>query len=382
VTTAVVGGALANKAGYGGEAWVRLSWVLGLRQLGLDAWLVEDIDSAHCVDHNGSPVAAADSYNVAYFEQVAADFGLAERAVLRVDGGRETYGAGDGALAEVRAEADLVLNIGGHLPAEDLFPRARRVYIDIDPGWTQFWHAKGDPGARLAGHHDFYTIAENIGTPRCSIPCGGLEWRAIRQPVVLSDWPVTAGPGPGRFTTVATWRNPLGPLGDGSLGAKHHEFRRFVELALDAAAVHELALRIDPEDAADRRLLEDNGWHIVDPNEVARTPADFRDYVRGSGAEFSAAQGVYAHTSSGWFSDRSLRYLASGRPILVQDTGLDILAVGEGLLTFDSLVEARAAEARIAADYPAHAAAARAIAERYFDSDLVLGRLLDEVGVS
>jgi hypothetical protein len=264
-----------------------------------------------------------------------------------------------------------------------LFPRARRVYIDIDPGWTQFWHDSGDPGARLGGHHAFYTIAENIGTPGCPIPTGGLAWRTIRQPVVLAHWPVMPGPGPGRFTTVATWRNPFGPVGDGSLGAKHHEFRRFVELARTSTSTHELALRVDPGDGADRRLLAANGWLVVDAAEVARTPADFQAYVQGSGAEFSPAQGVYAHTASGWFSDRSLRYLASGRPVLVQDTGIaDHYPVGEGLVTFDSLAEARDGETRIEADYPAHAAAARAIAERYFDSDLVLARLLDEVGVS
>jgi hypothetical protein len=393
VTSAVVGGALANKAGYGGEAWIRMSWVVGLRRLGIDAWLVEDIDSATCTDRLGSPAPARDSYNRAYFDDVVAAFGLTDRAVLRVvdstkTGADEIYGAGAGALAALREEAELVVNIGGHLPAEVLFPRARRVYVDIDPGWTQYWHASGNPGARLCGHHALYTIAENLGTARCPIPTGGLAWRTIRQPVVLADWPVVPGPGSGRFTTVATWRNSFGPVGalagsDGPLGAKHHEFRRFVDLARDSTAVYELALRVDAGDAADRELLATNGWLVVDAAEVARTPADFQAYVQGSGAEFSPVQGVYAHTSSGWFSDRSLRYLASGRPVLVQDTGLaDHLPVGEGLVTFDSLAGARVGEARIRSDYDAHAVAARAIAERYFDSDVVLSRLLDEVGVS
>ncbi len=270
-----------------------------------------------------------------------------------------------------------------------LFPRARRVYVDIDPGWTQHWHASGNPGARLGGHDAFYTIAENLGTARCPIPTGGLPWRTIHQPVVLADWPVVPGPGAGRFTTVATWRNPFGPIapfaggGGPLLGAKHHEFRRFVELPKTSSATYELALRIDAGDDADRQLLAANDWLVVDAAEVARTPADFQAYVQGSGAEFSAAQGVYAHTASGWFSDRSLRYLASGRPVLLQETGLgEHFPVGDGLVTFDSLAGARDGAARIGADYDAHAAAARAIAEEYFDSDLVLGRLLDDVGIS
>jgi len=383
MTIAVVGGALANKAGYGGEAWIRLSWVLGLRRLGIDVWLVEDLDSATCLDRAGAPTSAANSYNLDYFNEVVDAFGLTDRAVLRVDGGTHTFGAGADALAALGEQAELVVNIGGHLPAEVLFPRAQWVYIDIDPGWTQFWHASGNPGARLEGHHAFYTIAENLGTSRCPIPTGGLPWRTIRQPVVLADWPVLPTPGPTRFTTVATWRNPFGPVGDEVLGAKHHQFRRFVDLAESSASIHELALRIHPADAADERLLAAHGWQIVDAAEVARTPADFRSYVQGSWAELSPVQGVYAHTQSGWFSDRSLRYLASGRPVLVQDTGLsDLYPVGEGLVTFESTAEARDGEQRIEADYQGHAAAAREIAERFFDSDLVLSRLLDEVGIA
>ena len=382
MTTAVVGGALANKAGYGGEAWIRMSWVLGLRRLGVDAWLVEDLESTTCVDCRGAPALPPDSYNLAYFNEVVTTFGLADRAILRVDGGAQIFGAGPGAMAALRDQTDLVVNIGGHLPAEELFPRARRVYVDIDPGWTQFWHVSGNPGARLEGHHAFYTIAENLGTSGCPIPTAGLSWRTIRQPVVLDDWPVTAGPGPGRFTTVATWRNPFGPVGDEPNGAKHHQFRRFVELAQGSPAVYEIALRIDKGDAADERLLAAKGWRVVDATKVARTPADFQAYVQASSAEFSPTQGLYAQTSSGWFSDRSLRYLASGRPVLVQDTGLDRLyPIGEGLVTFDSLDEARDGAERIGRDYSSHAAAARAIAEQFFDSDVVLGRLLDETSL-
>jgi hypothetical protein len=383
MTSAVIGGALANKAGYGGEAWVRLSWVRGLRRLGVDAWLVEDLDSRTCVDRDGAPVVAQDSYNVAYFREVVEAFGLRERALLRVDRGAQTYGAPPDCLKDLAMEADLVLNFGGHLPAASLFPRARRIYIDIDPGWTQSWIASGDPGARIHGHHAFYTIAENIGKADCRIATGGLPWRTVRQPVVLTDWPVTAGPGPGRFTTVAKWRNPLGPIGPGPGGfsLKHQEFRRFVDLARCSADVHELALRVDPADGADVDLLRIHGWRVVDAAVVARTPADFQRYVQASSAEFSAAQGIYAQSACGWFSDRTVRYLASGRPAAVQDTGLgSIYPVGEGLLTFDSLDGALAAEESIARDYEGHAGAARMLAERYFDSDEVLGRLLDEVG--
>jgi hypothetical protein len=381
MTTAVVGGALANKAGYGGEAWVRMSWVSGLRRLGIDAWLVENIDSSVCVDQWGAPCIPAESYNRGYFDEVTTAFGLARRAVLLVDGGREVFGAGSEALDAAR-EADLVVNIGGHLPTTDLFPRALWAYVDIDPGWTQFWFQTGNSAARIAGHDAFFSIAENLGTAGCRIPTAGIAWRPVRQPVVLDDWPVLPCPDPNRYTTVASWRNGLGPVGDDSLSGKHHEFRRLAALGRDGDAVHELALRIHPEDSADFDLLTENGWHVVDATTVVRTPEEFRTYVQGSGAECSAAQGVYAHTACGWFSDRSLRYLASGRPVLVQDTGLGgAFPVGDGLVTFDSLDTARAGRQRIAKDYSGHAAAARSLAETYFDSETVLGRFLDEVGI-
>lgn len=385
MTTAVVAGALANKAGFGGEAWIRTSWVTGLRRLGVDAWLVEDLDARSCVDRDGRPAPAAASYNVAYFEEVVAWFGLADRAILLV-GGDVVHGD-PAAFAGLAETADLVINIGGHLPAATIFPGARRVFVDIDPGWTQWWQESGlDAG--LGGHDAYYTIAEHLGAPGCPIPTNDLPWRTIRQPVVLEDWPAEPGPGPDRFTTVATWRNAFGPVGpegpDGhAFGSKHREFRRFASLPRGSVAVHELALRIDRADVADRDLLTRNGWRIVDPDDVARTPDEFRSYVQGSGAELSATQGVYAATDSGWFSDRTARYLASGRPAVVQDTGLaDLYPVGEGLLTFDSVGSALAAERRLERDYEGHCQAARDLAERFFDSDVVLGRLLDEVGVS
>src|SRR5438132_6361065 len=129
----------------------------------------------------------------------------------------------------------------------------------------------------------------------------------------------------------------------------------------------EIALEIDPEDSADLELLRGGGWSIVDPRRVAADPESFRAYVQGSGAEFSVAQGIYVETKSGWFSDRSVRYLASGRPVLVQDTGFSKnLPVGEGLIAFGSLEEAVAGAQAIAGDYGRHARAARAVAEEPF----------------
>jgi hypothetical protein len=386
----VVAGALANKPANGGEAWVRLSWVRGLERLGCRVALVEQIAEASCTDPARRPAPFAVSANRAWFAEVTARFGLAGRAGLLCDNG-EGEGLTRAEIADLAAGADLLVNISGHLADPGIFGAfRRRAYVDIDPGFTQFWHAAGQNGARLAGHHRYFTIGERIGDFGCPIPAWEFAWRPIRQPVVLDDWPAsehhpaggTATPAATRFTTVASWRGPFGPVETDRrrFGLKVHEFRKFLPLpGLVPGARFEAALAIHPEERPDLALLDDGGWALADPTRVAGTPDAFRDYVSGSAAEFSAAQGIYVETRSGWFSDRTTRYLASGRPALVQDTGFsEIIPVGKGLVAFSTLEEAAAGARSILADYDCHAAAARLLAESYFDSDLVLTRFLED----
>jgi hypothetical protein len=344
MTSVVVAGALASKAGSGGEAWVRLSYALGFRRLGCDVRLIEEARDAS-------------SKALDYARSVAARFGLDYEAAAEAKGG------------------DLLVNVSGNVRSKTVRRRFRRtLFIDIDPGFTQFWH---EQGIEPIPHHDAYaTIAGNIGSRDCPIPTCGLTWLATRPPVVLEKWPVAVG-GFDRFTTVSTWRAPFGPIEP--YGLKHHQWRTFLHLPAETKLPFEVALDIDPADAADRNALDANGWHVVDPA-VAAEPDGFGNYVRGSGAEFSVAQGIYVETKSGWFSDRSTRYLASGRPVLVQDTGFaGTLLVGEGLVTFKTPDEAAAGARAIVDDYDHHALAARMIAEEYFDSDKVLRKLLEEV---
>jgi hypothetical protein len=283
-------------------------------------------------------------------------------------------------------EAEALVNISGHLTHPFLFPLpSTRVYVDLDPGFTQLWHARGDPGARLEGHGHFFTVGTNIGTPDCPIPTEGVPWRPIAPPVLLDQWVVAAGRDRDRFTTVASWRGPYGTIEHegGTLGLKVHEFRRFATLPGHVEATFELALDIDPSEERDLEMLRREGWTLVDPLEVASTPEAFRRYVQTSGAEFSVAKGVYVETRSGWFSDRTAHYLASGRPAVVQDTGLARrYPVGEGLLTFRTPDQAVAGVERVLEDHDAHAKAARAVAEEYLDSDRVLAGFVEEIGIS
>jgi hypothetical protein len=382
MTTLVVGGAVANKYLNGGEAWVRLSWIRGFQRLGCRIHFLEQIEPAACVGEDGTSAPFERSATRAYFDRVMEQFGLTGSATLMLGDGLATSGRAYEEVVELAGEADLLVNISGNVHSPEILRRPKkRAYVDLDPGFTQFWHAAGNPGARLEGHDAYFTVGENIGTAASTIPTSGIDWRPVPPPVVLEDWPADASPARS-FTTVGAWRGAFGPVEHGgrTYGLKVHEFRKVIELPrLVTEAQFEIALDIHPGDAEDRDALLANGWRLTNPREATPGPLEFRRYVQRSGAEFSVAQGVYVDTHSGWFSDRTVRYLASGKPALVQDTGFSRnYPVGEGLVPFRTLEEAAAGARRIHAEYDRHSAAARALAEERFDSDKVLARFLEE----
>ncbi|HEV8296495.1 MAG TPA: hypothetical protein VGQ20_04335 [Acidimicrobiales bacterium] len=381
--TVIVSGALANKPGNGGEAWVRLSWLRGLAQLGFDAWFVEELAApAEGFDD------AAISNAAAWFTSVLAPFGYSERAVLLNDGHVLTRTDAVQDLDDVRdliRSAALVVDISGCLRRADLLDLARvSAYVDLDPGHTQIWHAQGAP-LFLDRYRLHFTVGERVGTPECTLPTGGLSWLPCRQPVVLDDWPAIPRPPTVAFTTVTTWRCPFGTAEwQGQADpAKHHEFRSLMDLPSRVEAPLEVAVAMYEADGADRDRLVAGGWRVRDASDVACTPARFRAFVQRSWGELSAAQGVYAYTRSGWFSDRSARYLATGRPVVVQDTGIvDQIPTGDGLLTFTDVDGAAAAIRTVLADPDRHARAARHIAETHFAAPVVLGPFVERCGVA
>jgi hypothetical protein len=364
----VVAGALAAKPGNGGEAWVRLSWVLGLRRLGFDAWLLEEADA---------DTAAAGR---AFFEETVERHGLGSRAVLLAPG-QAVRPVGRAELEDLAADAAALVNVSGNLRDDDLLARfRRRAYVDLDPGFTQIWHSQGQLGNQLTLHDTHFTVGLNLGDPNCSLPVDGIRWAPLPPPVLLDEWSPPPDPRFDRFTTVATWRNVLGRLeADGvAYTLKHHQLRRFAGLPERARLPFEIALDIHPDEADEADRLRESGWAVVDPAAVSADSHAFRDYVRSSGAEFSVTQGVYAEARTGWVSDRTAHYLACGRPAVVQETGVpDRFRAEAGMLTFSGLDEAVTATTAVATEYERHSAAARAYAERTFDSDVVLTRMLE-----
>jgi hypothetical protein len=324
------------------------------------------------------------SANLRYLAEVMDRFGLGERWSLLYDGGREVAGVPRERAVELTRRSVLLLNVMGYLDDEELLAAAPvRVFLDIDPGFGQMWTELGlaEP---FSGHDRFVTVGTAIGEPDCEIPDNGLDWVHTLPPVELSQWPVSDDDGGRRFTSVASWRGPFGPIEyrGRTYGLRAHEFRRFAELPCRAPASFEVALEIDEADLADRTRLEELGWFLTDPREAAGDPWRYRSYVAGSAAELMIAKNIYVAARSGWFSDRSSCYLASGRPVLAQDTRVRGLPDdGEGLLTFATLDDAVAGAERIVADHERHCRVAREIAEEHLAAERVLPRLLGALGL-
>ena len=279
--------------------------------------------------------------------------------------------------------ADLLLNVSGMLRDDLLIASIPvRAYLDLDPGFNQVWAETGED-AVLDGHTHFVTVGQAIGSAECPVPTCGRRWIPTLPPVVLSHWPrADAPPDRDAFTTVGHWRS-YGPIDYEGVryGQRVHSFRRLLQLPKLAGSRFQVALGIHPDEQRDLEALRANGWELVDPVRAACTPDRYAEFIRASKAEIGIAKSGYVASRCGWFSDRSACYLASGRPVVAQETGFArFLPTGEGLLAFESLEDAVACVEEVERDYPRHSSAARAIAEQHLDSDRVLSSLIERLG--
>ena len=359
----------------GGHITYVLQWLLGFKRLGYRVLYLDFLETE-------DPEAISSAKQV--FNESVAEWWHPESVGLLLEPSMECiYGPPIERLLQVIREsaALIILSVPGR-PLPDLVSDIRpRVLIEQDPGYSHLWANDADPAA-IFGMPDFaFTVGANIGTRRCRLPTHGIHWRPLWNPVVMSLWdgdhPILRN----RFTTVATWWGGEYVEFDGRmLGPKAEEFRKFRDLPKYSGETLEIALEIEPDDP-DLGYMQDRGWKIEDPTVVAG-PRSYREYVLSSLAEFSCAKGLYAGTRCGWFSDRSECYLAAARPVVLQNTGFaDVLPTGKGLFSFESTEEAADAMRAIRSDYALHSRAAREIAKEYFDSEIVLSRLVSEVGL-
>ncbi|MBM3499912.1 MAG: glycosyltransferase family 1 protein [Armatimonadetes bacterium] len=371
----------------GGVAWDYGQYALGLQQLGFEVYYLEDT-GCQTYDPEAGTYGDDCSYGASFLESSLCWLspGLEKRWHFR-DVHGQALGLGLDEVADLVAEADLLLNVsGGCLLREEYMACRRKVLIDTDPGWNHFvnyprWDRS--PGwlstHGYRGHDFFFTYAERIGRPDCPLSTLGLGWRPTRPPVILDAW--QPRPPGAAWTTVMTWDNFRRPIEHEGVvyGSKELEFGRVEELPQHVPA--ELELAVGGTDAP-RERWRSRGWRVVDSHSISRTPDEYRSYLQQSRGEFSVAKNVYVATHCGWFSCRTVCYLAAQRPAVVQDTGFsELLPTGEGLVVFSTLEEAAAGIARIEADYEHHQREARAVAETYFDARIVLTDMLGQIGL-
>ena len=366
-----IAAAVARRPEAGGHTWVALQWMLGFRSLGWEPVLIDWLEDP------GAPRSQAAVNGLA---TTMARLGL-EWVVLD-RGGRPAAGMSSRELERRISGAELLINVMGYLPPTTAARFPLRVFLDIDPGFGQMWQALGLADV-LAGHDRFVTVGLNVGAGGCAVPGLGLDWVPTLPPVALEQWP--AVPAGQDVTSVASWRGPFEPVDfrGRRYGLRVHEFRRFLELPQRTGARFRIALDIAPADAADRERLTAHGWRLEDPRRTAADPFAYRDFIQASNAELCVAKQMYVATGGGWFSDRSACYLASGKPVIAQDTGFGTaLPTGEGLLAFSELDGAADAVAAVRADPRRHAWRARQLAEEHLAADRVVRRLLERIGVA
>jgi hypothetical protein len=362
---------------FAGSTWVRLQYMLGLTQLGVECFWVDRLSAVDPMDHPHTL-----DYLVERFGRTARQFGFENRYCIVYNRGEKHFGLTEQALHDVIGSAGLLLNISGHLPADSPLMRVpRRAYIDVDSGFTQILAAEFDMG--VARHNFFFTVGQNVGTPRFTLPLNGVDWKPILPPVALEHWPARIDTGCKRIGTVGDWRGSQHAIHDAEyFGGKRREYIRLLHLPKRAAQPIELALCIGSEDWEDLGLLQESGWRVLDPYLYAGDPDSYRQFVQHSRAEFSVAKSGYVKSNSGWVSDRTACFLASGKPAVVQSTGCEWrFPEQKGLVLFRTLDEAVAALNAVNADYLAHCHAARRLAERDFSANTVLGSMLAHAGL-
>lgn len=358
----------------GGMTWVFLNYLLGLRDLGFEPVFVEAAGPQPCCYDVGAGRLTEDpGYGVAYLQAALAAHGLGDMRWWYRDDAGDHGMSRDEAVATLE-DAAVLLDVSGSGWAPEYGRARRRVLVDTDAPFTQIRLADGDEGwtAFVDAHDVLATYGVHVADSTARTPSGGRAWIATRPPLHLPSWPVAPVPD-GPWTTVTSWGAYGGAWWDlEEYRSKDVAYMGLRDLPARVPVTLELALGGD----APRRQLAAFGWRVVDPVAVTRAPADYADYVRGSRAEFGVAKQAYVKARTGAFNNRSLDYLASGRPVVCSDTGLDWLPTGEGLLVFDDVEDAAAAVKAVEADVEHHAAAARALAEEYFSAAEVLRELL------
>jgi GT2 family glycosyltransferase len=379
---------MMSKMPVAGVVWQYLHYLLGFERLGYEAYYVEAHGRTPSMLMASGETADASGRAAAFIATIMRRYGLSDRWAYRAlhrDG--RCFGMSESRLERLFGSAELILNLhGGTKPLPELWATDRLVYLETDPVQLQHELAEGYEAsyAFLEPHAAFFTFAENIGQADCRLPVSDrFRFQTTRQPVLSELWETERPPAHDRFTTIGNWSQPWRDVAvDGSVytWSKDQEFKKLLDLPARAGPRFELALSSFED--ADRELLEGHGWRVRPAMEFSTDLVAYRDFIAASAGEFTVAKDQNIRFRTGWFSDRSATYLASGRPVITQDTGFGrTLPAGEGLFAFSSEEEAVEAVARIDAEPERHRRAARELAVELFAPEAVLGKMLGQLGM-
>jgi len=371
---------LAGQIPLAGIAWQALHYVLGLRRLGYDVWYVED-SGANPYDPRQQSIVEDCSYNVGFVRAMMERFDLGDRWAYWDAASDVVHGISRERLQALYGEADALVNLCGATRLREEHLRIPvRIFIDTDPVFEQAKVAARNPESLhyLGAHTHHFTYGENLGNPDCPVPLELFRWQKTRPPVLVDLWDagcVAAGP---YLTTIATWENKGKDIEVGGQTyhwSKHVNFLKFLDLPRQLLSPFRLAMT--PPDRDVEAQVKAGGWDIVDPVPISADMQAYRDFIVTSRGEFTVAKDIYVRPNSGWFSDRSVCYLAAGRPVITQETGFSkFVETGRGLFPFSTLDEIREAVARINADYAKQSIGAIEVAYEFFDADSVLRELV------
>ena len=379
---------MMGRCPFGGQTWLYLNWLRAFSRLGHDVYYVED-DTVWPYHPVQNRVTDDCTYAVKQIASSLARVGLADKWAFRLaDRKGACWGMSESALHELFASCDMLLNVVGSTDLRDEHLAAPfRVYVETDPVTAELRLANGDEHTRIAfgNHHVIATYGENYGAAVCGVPLNGIEYMKTRQPIDLDLWPMHFDPDARFFTTIGNYRQGGSDVkynGETYRWSKHHEWEKFMDLPRRTKQPFELAMM--PDDVADREKLQSHGWRLVPPLEMSLDIfGRYPEYFRRSRGEFTVAKDQNVRLRSGWFSERDVCYLASGKPVITQDTGFsNIIRTGEGLFAFLTMDQVLGALDAINSDYERHCRAARAIAEEYFSAPKVGATLLQAVGAA
>lgn len=355
--------------------WHHLQYLVGLERLGHQVIFCEHFGWENsCYDPNLKLQVDDPQFGIKALEEMISYLGLTTRWCY-ISANGQYFGMTRSEFLEVCRECDLYIDISNVNQFPEMELCNRKVLVDTDPVFTQSGIHGLTQDFSLYDH--CFTFGENVNLVDCKMPSADTDWIPTRQPVVLDLWQNSEGGyEDGPFTTITSWTPFKTNCSMASqYGQKDRQFEAILELPTGTSHAMELATA-PPEDA--RRRLEDHGWKLVDPQQVAGNPMGYMRYLRSSRGEFSVAKHGYVVTQCGWFSERSACYMASGLPVVLEDTGFSSwLPVGEGVLTFRSLEEALHSINRLNEDYKHHCRAAKQLASEHFESGRVLSRLLE-----